>query len=56
MLFSSQLLVEGEDACTLTLGDKVTLINWGNVLIQKIERYEDAYCRRLNFCATMKEH
>lgn len=34
--YSSRLLVEGEDACTLKVNEKVTLINWGNVLIEQI--------------------
>lgn len=31
--------MEGEDACFLKVGEKVTLINWGNVLIQAVNRY-----------------
>lgn len=36
--YSSRLLLEGEDAYTLTEQEKVTLINWGNVLIQHIHK------------------
>lgn len=36
--YSSRLLVEGEDAAMLKVGDKVTLINWGNVLFQQVNK------------------
>ena len=36
--YSSRVLVDKEDAVTLTPGEKVTLINWGNVVIQRINK------------------
>ena len=39
MWYSSHVLVEGEDAQTLEEGDKVTLVNWGNVRITCILKY-----------------
>ncbi len=39
MWYSSELLLEGEDALTLCEGEKVTLINWGNVVIRRINKY-----------------
>lgn len=36
--YSNKVWVEGEDAAAVTEGQVVTLINWGNVLITKINR------------------
>ena len=38
MWYSSQVYVERGDVETLRVGDTVTLINWGNVIISKITR------------------
>ena len=31
--------MEREDALPLQEGDRITLINWGNVILKKIEKY-----------------
>ncbi|XP_030413343.1 bifunctional glutamate/proline--tRNA ligase isoform X3 [Gopherus evgoodei] len=36
--YSSQVLIDGADAETLTEGETVTFINWGNIIITKIHR------------------
>ncbi|XP_071435096.1 bifunctional glutamate/proline--tRNA ligase isoform X4 [Pithys albifrons albifrons] len=36
--YSSRVLIEGADAETLTEGEVVTFINWGNVIITKLNR------------------
>nr|XP_060610232.1 bifunctional glutamate/proline--tRNA ligase isoform X7 [Anolis sagrei ordinatus] len=36
--YSSKVLIEGGDAETLTEGEMVTFINWGNVIISKIHK------------------
>uniref|UniRef100_A0A8C8SGV3 Bifunctional glutamate/proline--tRNA ligase n=1 Tax=Pelusios castaneus TaxID=367368 RepID=A0A8C8SGV3_9SAUR len=36
--YSSKVLIDGADAETLTEGETVTFINWGNVIITKIHR------------------
>lgn len=39
MWYSSRVLLEGADAQTFSEGEKVTLINWGNITITKINKY-----------------
>jgi hypothetical protein len=41
---SSNLYVDFDDANTFAVGEKVTLINWGNVLITKIDKNEQTGC------------
>ena len=36
--YSPDLLIEGADAQTLHVGETVTLINWGNIVITKIHK------------------
>ncbi|XP_006022406.1 bifunctional glutamate/proline--tRNA ligase isoform X4 [Alligator sinensis] len=36
--YGSRVLIEGADADTLTEGEMVTFINWGNIIITKIHR------------------
>ena len=36
--YSSRLLMEGADAQTLSVGETVTLMNWGNVVITTIDK------------------
>uniref|UniRef100_A0A452IAN6 Uncharacterized protein n=1 Tax=Gopherus agassizii TaxID=38772 RepID=A0A452IAN6_9SAUR len=36
--YSSQVLIDGADAETLTEGETVTFINWGNIIITEIHR------------------
>ncbi|XP_042330475.1 bifunctional glutamate/proline--tRNA ligase isoform X4 [Sceloporus undulatus] len=36
--YSSKVLIEGADAETLTEGEMVTFINWGNIIITKIHK------------------
>ena len=36
--YSSRVLLEGADAQTFTEGEKITLINWGNIVITKINK------------------
>ncbi|KAM7173132.1 bifunctional glutamate/proline--tRNA ligase isoform 2-T2 [Macrochelys suwanniensis] len=38
MWYSSKVLIDGADAETLTEGETVTFINWGNIIITKIHR------------------
>lgn len=38
--YGPRVLVEGADAETLTEGEMVTFINWGNLVITKINRYK----------------
>ena len=38
MWYSSDVLIERVDAEALNVGDTVTLINWGNVIITKINK------------------
>ena len=37
--YSSRLLMEGADAKTLSVGETVTLMNWGNVVITTIDKW-----------------
>lgn len=37
--FSPRVLIEGADAETLSEGEVVTFINWGNLIITKINKY-----------------
>uniref|UniRef100_A0A7M4FRC5 Bifunctional glutamate/proline--tRNA ligase n=1 Tax=Crocodylus porosus TaxID=8502 RepID=A0A7M4FRC5_CROPO len=39
--YGSRVLIEGADADTLTEGEMVTFINWGNIIITKIHRNPD---------------
>ena len=36
--YSSRVLVEGGDAQTLYVGETVTLLNWGNLVITAIDK------------------
>ncbi len=36
--YSSEVLLEGEDTQTLSEGDKVTLVNWGNIIINTVNK------------------
>ncbi|KAM9608708.1 bifunctional glutamate/proline--tRNA ligase isoform 3-T3 [Morphnus guianensis] len=36
--YGSRVLIEGADAETLTVGEVVTFINWGNIIITKLNR------------------
>lgn len=37
--YSPKVLIDGADAETLTEGETVTFINWGNIIITKIHKY-----------------
>lgn len=37
--YGPQVLIEGADAETLSEGEVVTFINWGNLIITKINKY-----------------
>ena len=37
--YSSEVLLEGEDTQTLSEGDKVTLVNWGNIIINTVNKW-----------------
>ena len=37
--YGSRILVEGADAEEFHVGENVTFINWGNLLIKDIKRY-----------------
>ncbi|KAJ7341064.1 hypothetical protein JRQ81_004757, partial [Phrynocephalus forsythii] len=39
--YSPKVLIEGADAQTLTEGETVTFINWGNIIISKIHKAPD---------------
>lgn len=47
--YSSRVLIEGADAQTFSEGEKVTLINWGNVIITKINKLVPSYMFDINF-------
>ncbi|CAH1261365.1 EPRS [Branchiostoma lanceolatum] len=36
--YSSRVYIDGQDAATLTEGEVVTFINWGNVIVKKINK------------------
>jgi len=36
--YSPKVFIEGEDAETLKVGDMVTLMNWGNTKVTKINK------------------
>lgn len=42
--YGPRVLVEGADAETFSEGEMVTFINWGNLIITKINKYKDS-CR-----------
>lgn len=39
--YGPRVLVEGADAETFSEGEMVTFINWGNLIITKINKYKD---------------
>lgn len=39
--YGPRVLVEGADAETFSEGEMVTFINWGNLIITKINKYEE---------------
>ncbi|XP_043604347.1 LOW QUALITY PROTEIN: bifunctional glutamate/proline--tRNA ligase [Bombus pyrosoma] len=45
VLVGSQVYIERDDANLLTEGQNATFINWGNILIKKIEREDDVIKR-----------
>lgn len=45
VLVGSQVYIERDDANLLTEGQNATFINWGNILIKKIERENDVIKR-----------
>lgn len=38
--YGPRVLIEGADAETFTEGEMVTFINWGNLIITKINKYD----------------
>ena len=40
--YGPKVLIDGADAETLREGETVTFINWGNLNIKSIKRYEEA--------------
>lgn len=38
--YGPRVLIEGADAETFTEGEVVTFINWGNLIINKIKKYD----------------
>lgn len=41
MIFSSNLLLDQADAATLTEGEEITFMDWGNVIVTKVEKSGD---------------
>ncbi|KAJ2062596.1 glutamate--tRNA ligase [Coemansia sp. S146] len=39
-VFSSQIFIEQDDAAELAVGEELTLMDWGNAIVEKIERIE----------------
>eukprot|EP00124_Ichthyophonus_hoferi_P002478 Ihof_evm5s170 gene=Ihof_evmTU5s170 len=39
--FSNQILIEGDDAATLEKGEELTLMDWGNAIVEEIIRVDD---------------
>lgn len=46
--YGPRVLVEGADAETFSEGEMVTFINWGNLIITKINKYKDFCGRDMN--------
>ncbi|XP_027754222.1 bifunctional glutamate/proline--tRNA ligase isoform X6 [Empidonax traillii] len=46
--YSSRVLIEGADAETLTEGEVVTFINWGNIIITKLNRNSSGKIESIN--------
>lgn len=42
--YGPRVLVEGADAETFSEGEMVTFINWGNLIITKINKYKHLCC------------
>lgn len=38
--YGPRVLIEGADAETFTEGETITFINWGNLIITKINKYD----------------
>lgn len=47
--YGPTVLVEGADAETFSEGEMVTFINWGNLIITKINKYGDFIAEILKF-------
>ena len=47
MWYSESVFIEGADAQTLSEGETVTLLNWGNVMVTRVTRYMAAVHTRL---------
>ncbi|KAJ2894501.1 glutamate--tRNA ligase, partial [Coemansia aciculifera] len=41
-VFSSQLFIDQEDAAELEVGEELTLMDWGNAIVERIERLDDS--------------
>lgn len=54
--YGPKVLIEGADAETFTEGEMVTFINWGNLIITKINRLATAICKTCSILfGTQKE-
>ena len=42
--YGSRVYLEGEDAENLKPGEKITMINWGNMLVDHISRSDNKVC------------
>ena len=44
MWYSPVVYIEGDDAATLSKGETITFMNWGNAVIERIVTYEPHLC------------
>jgi len=41
--YGSKVLIEKDDADHFTIGENVTFINWGNLIVRSIDKFVTAY-------------
>lgn len=54
-LRTNELYLEFEDASTLQVGEKITLMKWGNAIIASIEQQGDALLLKANLLEDDKD-
>ncbi|KAI7863062.1 tRNA synthetases class I, catalytic domain-containing protein [Spinellus fusiger] len=47
--YSNKIILEQEDAKTLEIGEELTLMDWGNVFVRKIEKDESGHVSHIDF-------
>merc|ERR1712226_1404282 len=45
--YCKSVFIEGEDACVLSVGENVTFINWGNLIIKDIKKGDDGKVEKI---------